>query len=86
MPALASLAIFQFLWVWNDLLVALIYLGGTQDVAPLTVALSSLVGSYGQNWHVLTAAAFVTMIVPLLVFFALQRYFVRGILAGSVKG
>src|SRR5690606_6467029 len=85
-PALASLAIFQFLWVWNDLLVALIYLGGTQDVAPLTVALSSLVGSYGQNWHVLTAAAFVTMIVPLVVFFALQRYFVRGILAGSVKG
>lgn len=85
-PALASLAIFQFLWVWNDLLVALIYLGGTQDVAPLTVALSSLVGSYGQNWHVLTAAAFVTMAVPLIVFFALQRYFVRGILAGSVKG
>lgn len=85
-PALASLFIFQFLWVWNDLLVALIYLGGTQDVAPLTVALSSLVGSYGQNWHVLTAAAFVTMLLPLVVFFALQRFFVRGILAGSVKG
>lgn len=85
-PALASLAIFQFLWVWNDLLVALIYLGGTRDVAPLTVALSTLVGSYGQNWHVITAAAFVTMLVPLVIFFALQRYFVRGILAGSVKG
>lgn len=85
-PALASLGIFQFLWVWNDLLVALIYLGGSSSVAPLTLVLSSLVGSYGQQWHVLTAAAFVTMIVPLIVFFALQRYFVRGILAGSVKG
>ncbi|MBO8140573.1 MAG: carbohydrate ABC transporter permease [Firmicutes bacterium] len=85
-PALASLIIFQFLWVWNDLLVALIYVGGSPGVAPLTVRLSSLVGSYGQEWHVLTAAAFVTMIVPLSVFFALQRYFVRGILAGAVKG
>ncbi|MFS8544296.1 MAG: carbohydrate ABC transporter permease [Limnochordales bacterium] len=85
-PALASLIIFQFLWVWNDLLVALIYVGGTQEVAPLTVRLSTLVGSYGQEWHVLTAAAFVTMIVPMIVFFALQRYFVRGILAGAVKG
>lgn len=85
-PAIASLVIFQFLWVWNDLLVALIYVGGTQEVAPLTVRLSTLVGSYGQEWHVLTAAAFVTMIVPLVVFFALQRYFVRGILAGAVKG
>lgn len=85
-PALASLAIFQFLWVWNDLLVALIYLGGTERVAPLTLKLSSLVNSLGQNWHLLTAAAFVTMALPLLVFFALQRYFVRGILAGSVKG
>lgn len=84
--ALASLGIFQFLWVWNDLLVALIYLGGSSSVAPLTLVLSSLVGSYGQQWHVLTAAAFVTMIVPLAVFFSLQRYFVRGILAGSVKG
>lgn len=86
MPALASLGIFQFLWVWNDLLVALIYLGGTGGVTPLTLKLSSLVGSYGQEWHVLTAAAFVTMIVPLIVFFALQRFFVRGILAGAVKG
>ncbi|MFO7265919.1 MAG: ABC transporter permease subunit [Limnochordales bacterium] len=85
-PALASLGIFQFLWVWNDLLVALIYLGGTGGPAPLTLKLSSLVGSFGQQWHVLTAAAFVTMIVPLIVFFALQRYFVRGILAGAVKG
>jgi alpha-glucoside transport system permease protein len=85
-PALASLIIFQFLWVWNDLLVALIYLGGFQDVAPLTVRLSSLVGSFGQNWHLLTSAAFVSMVVPLVIFFTLQRYFVRGILAGSVKG
>jgi len=86
LPAIASLVIFQFLWVWNDLLVALIYLGGTQDVAPLTVRLSNLVGSYGQNWHLLTSAAFISIIVPLVIFFALQRYFVRGILAGSIKG
>ena len=85
-PALASLTIFQFLWVWNDLLVALIYLGGTEKVAPLTLRLSSLVNSLGQNWHLLTAAAFVSMVLPLIVFFSLQRYFVRGILAGSVKG
>lgn len=85
-PVLASLVIFQFLWVWNDLLVALIYLGGTEEVAPLTVRLSSLINSLGQNWHLLTAAAFISMILPLVVFFSLQRYFVRGILAGSVKG
>jgi len=85
-PALASLAIFQFLWVWNDLLVALIYLGGTERVAPLTLKLSSLVNSLGQNWHLLTSAAFVSMVVPLVLFFSLQRYFVRGILAGAVKG
>jgi alpha-glucoside transport system permease protein len=85
-PAIASLVIFQFLWVWNDLLVALIYLGGTPEVAPLTVTLTNLVGSLGQNIQYLTAAAFVSMIVPLIVFFSLQRYFVRGILAGSVKG
>src|SRR5690606_3155740 len=84
-PALASLAIFQFLWVWNDLLVALIYVGGGR-YAPLTYALSGLVNSLGQDWHLLTAAAFVSMALPLIVFFALQRYFVRGILAGSVKG
>ncbi len=85
-PSLASLAIFQFLWVWNDLLVALIYLGGTQQVAPMTLKLSSMVQSLGQNWHLLTAAAFVSMAMPLAIFFALQRYFVSGILAGSVKG
>ena len=85
-PALASLIIFQFLWVWNDLLVALIYVGGTPEVAPLTVTLTNLVGSLGQHREYLTAAAFVSMVVPLIVFFTLQRYFVRGILAGSVKG
>lgn len=85
-PALASLAIFQFLWVWNDLLVALIYLGGGPNVAPLTVTVSNLVNSQGQNWQLLTAAAFISMVLPLAVFLGLQRYFVRGILSGSVKG
>ena len=85
MPAIASFAVFQFLWVWNDLLVALIYLGGTPDVAPVTIQLTNMVGSRGQDWHLLTAGAFITMTVPLMVFFGLQRYFVRGILAGSVK-
>ena len=84
-PAIASLVIFQFLWVWNDLLVALIYVGGGR-YAPLTYALSGLVNSLGQNWQLLTAAAFVSMFLPLIVFLALQRYFVRGLLAGSVKG
>ncbi len=85
-PAIASLAIFQFMWVWNDLLVALIYLGGFPSVAPMTVAISQLVSSLGGGWQLLTAAAFISMILPLIVFFALQRYFVSGILAGSVKG
>ena len=85
-PALASFAIFQFLWVWNDMLVALVFLGQRQDVTVLTVQLAALVGSRGENWEILTAAAFVSMIVPLIVFFALQRYFVRGLLAGSIKG
>ena len=85
-PAIASITIFQFIWVWNDLLVALVYLGGTPDVAPLTVRISALVGSYGQNWELLTAAAFVSMALPLVIFLSLQKYFVRGILAGSVKG
>ncbi len=85
-PAIASLAIFQFMWVWNDLLVALIYLGGTPRVAPMTVTISNLVNSYGGGWQYLTAAAFISMVLPLVVFFGLQRYFVRGILAGSVKG
>jgi len=85
-PAIASVVIFQFLWVWNDLLVALIYLGGTPDVAPVTLKVANLVGSHGQDWELLTAAAFVSMALPLVVFLSLQRYFVRGILAGSVKG
>jgi alpha-glucoside transport system permease protein len=85
-PALASLIIFQFLWIWNDYLVALVYVGGTKEVAPLTVTLANLVNSNGQGWELLTSAAFFSMIVPLIVFFSLQRYFVRGILAGSVKG
>lgn len=85
-PALASVAIFQFIWVWNDLLIALIFLGGDPAVAPLTVAVSNLVSSStGQGWHLLTAAAFVSMAVPMVVFFALQRDFVRGLLAGSGK-
>ena len=85
-PSLAALAIFQFLWVWNDLLVALIYLGGTPRVAPLAVAVANLVNSLGAEWYLLPSAAFITMILPLIVFLSLQRYFVRGILAGSVKG
>ncbi len=85
-PALASLAIFQFLWVWNDLLVALVYLGGSPSVAPMTVTVSNLVNSLGQNWQLLTAAAFLSMAVPMVLFLSLQGYFVRGILAGSVKG
>ncbi|MDQ6918733.1 MAG: carbohydrate ABC transporter permease [Candidatus Dormibacteraeota bacterium] len=85
-PALASLIIFQFLWIWNDLLVALIYVGGTASVAPVTVTLANLTNSLGQGYNLLTAAAFISMIIPLIVFLSLQRYFVRGILAGSVKG
>jgi alpha-glucoside transport system permease protein len=85
-PAIASLAIFQFMWVWDDLLVALVYLGGTPNVAPMTVAIAQLVSSLGAGWQLLTAAAFLSMMLPLVIFFALQRYFVRGILAGSVKG
>jgi alpha-glucoside transport system permease protein len=85
-PGLASLVIFEFLWVWNDLLGALIFLGGQRSVAPLTVAVSNLVSSQGEGWQLLTAAAFVSMALPLAVFLLLQRYFVRGIVAGSVKG
>jgi alpha-glucoside transport system permease protein len=85
-PALASVAIFQFMWVWNDLLVALVYLGGRPSVAPMPVTISNLVSSLGQDWQLLTAAAFISMALPLVVFFSLQRYFVSGILAGSVKG
>lgn len=83
-PALASLGIFQFLWVWNDLLVALIFLGGTKPV--VTYQISNMVTSLGAGWHLLTAAAFISTLLPLLVFFSLQRFFVRGILAGSIKG
>jgi alpha-glucoside transport system permease protein len=85
-PALAAFAIFQFLWVWNDLLVAYVFLGGTPDTRVVTIALADLVGARGENWHLLTAAAFLTMLLPLFVFFSLQRYFVRGLTAGSVKG
>jgi alpha-glucoside transport system permease protein len=85
-PAIASFAIFQFLWVWNDLLVALVFLGTNPDVAIVTSRLSAMVGTKGEAWHLLTAGAFLTMIIPLIVFFSLQRYFVRGLLAGSVKG
>ncbi len=85
-PALASFAIFQFLWVWNNYLVALIFLSGTPGTQVLTMRLADIVGSRGQDWHLLTAGAFVSMLLPLTVFFALQRFFVRGLLAGSVKG
>jgi alpha-glucoside transport system permease protein len=85
-PALASLVIFQFMWVWNDFLVALIFLGANPDRAPMTVKVAGLVNSFGSNYEVLTAAAFISMALPLIVFFSMQRYFVRGILAGSVKG
>ncbi|MGE5249758.1 MAG: ABC transporter permease subunit [Bacteroidota bacterium] len=84
MPAIASLGIFQFLWVWNDLLVALVFLGGTTPV--VTYQISNMVTSHGAGWQLLTAAAFLSMILPMLVFFGFQRYFVRGMLAGAVKG
>ncbi len=85
-PAIASFAIFQFLWVWNDLLVALTFAGGTPDVAPITAYLANIKGTYGAQLDLITAGAFIAIIVPLIVFFALQRFFVRGLLAGSVKG
>ena len=85
-PALASFAIFQFLWTWNDLLVATVFLGNSEQTIVLTARLRELLGSRGGNWEILTASAFISIIVPLLVFFALQRYLVRGLLAGSVKG
>lgn len=85
-PALAAFSIFQYLWVWNDLLVALVFLGTGSEVAVVTAQLNELVGTRGDAWHLLTAGAFVTMFVPLVVFLALQRYFVRGLLAGAVKG
>jgi alpha-glucoside transport system permease protein len=85
-PALAAFGIFQFLWVWNDLLIAYVFLGGTRQTRVVTIALQTLAGGRGDDWHLLTSAAFVTMILPLVVFFALQRYFVRGLTAGAVKG
>ncbi|MBB5824675.1 carbohydrate ABC transporter permease [Micromonospora carbonacea] len=85
-PALAAFGIFQFLWVWNDLLVALIFAGGSSETAPLTVRLAEMAGTRGNEWQRLTAGAFVSIVVPLIVFLSLQRYFVRGLLAGSVKG
>ena len=85
-PALASVFIFQFLWVWNDFLVALIYLGATPKVVPVTLTVANLVTNRGQNWELLTAAAFVSMALPLAVFLSLQRHFVRGIIAGAIKG
>ncbi len=83
-PAIASLGIFQFLWIWNDLLVALVFLGGRTPV--MTYQITNMVTSLGSGWHVLTAAAFLSMLLPMIIFFSLQRYFVRGLLAGSVKG
>ncbi len=86
-PALASFAIFQFLWVWNDLLVALVFLSGVgEGYEVMTQRLLNMIGTRGQDWHLLTAGAFVSMILPLVVFFSLQRYFIRGLMAGSVKG
>ena len=85
-PALASFAIFQFLWVWNDYLIALIFIGAKPDVQVLTQRIAEMVGSRGNDWHLLTAGAFISMLLPLVVFFSLQRFFVRGMLAGSVKG
>jgi alpha-glucoside transport system permease protein len=84
-PALAAFSTFQFLWVWNDLIVALVFLGGSPKVQVLTVALQTLVGSHGEQWYLLTAGAFVTMVAPLLVFVFLQRHFVRGLTAGAIK-
>jgi alpha-glucoside transport system permease protein len=84
-PALASFAIFQFLWVWNDLLIALIFLGAGPNET-VTINLQSLIGTFGTRWDLLAPGAFITMSLPLIVFFSLQRFFVRGMTAGSVKG
>jgi len=85
-PALASFAIFQFLWTWNDLLVATVFLGNTEDQLVMTGRLRELLGSRGGDWEILAASAFVSIAVPLVVFFSMQRFLVRGLLAGSVKG
>lgn len=83
-PAIASLCIFQFMWIWNDYLIGKVF--GGSDNAPLTAKLAEVTGTRGQSWHLLTSAGMVSMILPVCVFFALQRYFVRGLLAGAVKG
>jgi alpha-glucoside transport system permease protein len=85
-PALAAFGIFQFLWVWNDLLVALTFGGGTPDIAPLTVSLANLSGTQGTAWQLLSAGAFISIAIPVIVFLSLQRFFVRGLLAGGLKG
>ena len=85
-PAFASIGILQFLWVWNDLLVALVFLDKMPSEIVLTSRLREMLGEFSQNWEILTTSAFVSMIVPLLVFLSLQRYFIRGLVAGSVKG
>lgn len=84
-PAIAAFGIYQFLWVWNDLLVGLVF-GSSPDVSPLTVRLADLTGTRGSDWHILSAGAFIAMVVPVAVFLGLQRYFVRGMLGGAVKG
>ncbi len=84
-PALASVAIFQFIWVWNDLLIAITFVGGGPQVTPITAYLSYLNGGFGQNEHLLTAAAFVAILVPLVIFFTLQRFFVRGLTTGAIS-
>jgi alpha-glucoside transport system permease protein len=86
MPALASFAIFQFLWTWNDLLVAAVFLGQGEDKTVMTQQLIELLGSRGDNWEILTSGAFISIVIPVIVFLSLQKYFVRGLLAGSVKG
>ncbi|MEM9037166.1 MAG: carbohydrate ABC transporter permease [Actinomycetota bacterium] len=85
-PIIAAFAIFQFLWVWNDFLIALIFLGSGEENQVIQQALVRLIGDRGQDWHLLTAGGFIAIVVPLVVFFSLQRYFVRGLTAGSVKG
>ena len=85
-PAVAAFGIFQFLWVWNDLLVARVFAGGGSDVAPITLGVFNLSGTRGSAWHLLSAGAFVSIIVPVVVFLAMQRFFVRGLLAGGLKG
>ena len=84
-PAIASIAIFQFIWVWNDLLIAITFVGGGSQVAPITAYLSYLNGGFGQNEHLLTAATFIAITLPLIIFFALQRYFVRGLTTGAIN-